>query len=540
MKSSEKAEQLKQYFLSKRTEKCLSILKSATKDDLHNLQFLTRANDIQRACSNMDQALFYAKLLKQTYPKHPVGYIRTAQDHLALQQFHEAQQSIGEGLRLFPDHPRVLIAANQVSRSRQDYESALGYALKLFKQDPNNPVGFNRASQDLLALGRAQEAQELMHEFQAVNPKSPEALKQIRLFYRLLGQRHKTLEISRQIRQLGAQDQESVREECSDLIATQQIEVALKQALANDLCSPIEAEKIAKSLGSFQPSERLEPELRTALNQLDIYPQLQNKSFNKEAKGLNKSKSKLILCIIHIGKCAGESVIRSLEAALPKSAVEIIEFHTFDANQLVQETIQAVEGNPAIHWVILTRDPIKRWISSFNWDYHTFGLNQYFYCHPVVKQHFTQYRTCQSLIDGLIRNEEDAIALSKLHHMAYGHMAMGQAWYLSKHAINQLKPKQTSIIRTEHIQSDFEHCLSKLSRQVPELEIITTTKVIHSKNNYQDWHETQQFTKETDLTKHQKIFLKKHLRADYKLHTMLINRFNPKKRVRWLNALLWR
>ena len=121
-----------------------------------------------------------------------------------------------------------------------------------------------------------------------------------------------------------------------------------------------------------------------------------------------------------------------------------------------------------------------------------------------------------------MRNEQDAIELSKMHHLAYGHMAMGQSWYLSKNAINQLNPKRTSIIRTEHIQSDFEHCISKLSRQVPEFKTSTATTVIQSKNNYQAWYKAEHFTKETELTKQQRTFLKKHLQADYRLHKIPI------------------
>ena len=540
MNTAEKTEQLSHYLQSRELERCCSILNNATAEDLLDLQFLTRANDVQRASGNINQALHYAKRLKHIYPKQPVGHVRTAQDHLALRNNSEARQTIEEALHLFPNHPRVLTAANQISRSFQDHESALRHALKLCTQEPSNPVGFNRASQDLLALGRAQEAKELMCQFQASNPKSPEALKQIRLFYRLLGQRKQALEISRQIRQLEAQGQETVVEECSDLIATQQIEEALEQAIAHNLCSQQEASNIAKALGSIQAQERITPQLRAALNQLKIYPQLQNHSFNKGARDIQTSKSKLILCIVHVGKCAGESVIKSLDAALPKKGVEIVEFHTFDANEHIREAIQETLSNPTIHWIILTRDPIKRWISSFNWDYHTFGLNQYFYCHPRVNQHFAQYRTCRALIDGLMRNEENAIALSRMHHLAYGHMAMGQSWYLSKNAIDQLNPKRTSIIRTEHIQSDFEHCLRKLSRQAPELKIRMATRVIQSKNNYQSWYEAESFTKEKELTEQERTFLKKHLQADYRLHKRLIKRFRPSKRFRWVSALLWR
>ena len=540
MNTAQKTEQLSQFLQSKQIEQCCSILNSATAEDLIDLDFLTRANDVQRACGNMDQALHYAKLLKQTYPQKAVGYVRTAQDHLALQQTSEARHSIAEGLRQFPDHPRVLTAANQVSRSIQDHESALDYAYRLCAKEPSNPVGFNRASQDLLALGRAQEAKELMQEFQARSSDSLEALKQIRLFYRLLGHRKQALEISRKISRFKSQDQESVAEECSDLIATQQIEEALMQALANNLCSPQEADKIAKALESIQPEERIDPKLRAALNQFNIYPQLRNKNFNKGTQDIQERKTKLTLCIVHVGKCAGESVIKTLETALPKKEVEIIEFHTFDANRLIRETVKATHNNHAFHWVILTRDPIKRWISSFNWDYHTFGLNQYFYCHPKVSQHFNKYRTCQALIDGLMRNEQGAISLSKTHHLAYGHMAMGQSWYLNENMIHQLNPKRTSIIRTEHIQSDFEHCLSKLCRQMPELKICTSTTIIQSKHTYQSWYEGEHFTKETELTQRQKAFLKKHLQADYKLHKMLIKRFGPQKNFRWFNALPWR
>ena len=158
MSHPNKAELLEKELRVNNLQGCIEILTTATQDDQRDLQFLTRANDVQRALKDHKQALKYAAELLKEHPNKPVGYIRASQENLALGFKIDAKKNIEDGLNLFPDHPGILTAANQVFRSLEDFNLALVHAQSLCDKQPANPVGFIRAAQDHLKLDQHAEA----------------------------------------------------------------------------------------------------------------------------------------------------------------------------------------------------------------------------------------------------------------------------------------------------------------------------------------------------------------------------------------------
>ena len=84
MSDLNRAELINQYLQDNKLQSCMELLETATEEDQRDLQFLTRANDVQRALKDHKQALKYSECLLREYPNKPVGYIKTSQDNLAL------------------------------------------------------------------------------------------------------------------------------------------------------------------------------------------------------------------------------------------------------------------------------------------------------------------------------------------------------------------------------------------------------------------------------------------------------------------------
>ena len=148
---------------------------------------------------------------------------------------------------------------------------------------------------------------------------------------------------------------------------------------------------------------------------------LKNQNFNPTKITSTDGTNRPTIGVIHVGKCAGESVLESLRSCFPEEKLRIVEYHIFDANRILREAIPQTTNNENIHWIILTRDPISRWISAFNWDYHTYHLNQYFYCSKKISVQLAQHNNCLQLLHGISDGQEDAIQFSQIHHLTYGH-----------------------------------------------------------------------------------------------------------------------
>lgn len=82
------------------------------------------ATDVYRASGDRQKSLEYSELLITHHPDKPAGYIRSAQDLVALQRVEEAQEKIQAGLEKIPNQANLLtIAADLYSEMGKQNKS---------------------------------------------------------------------------------------------------------------------------------------------------------------------------------------------------------------------------------------------------------------------------------------------------------------------------------------------------------------------------------------------------------------------------------
>ena len=485
-------------------------------------QLLTTGIDAARASNQIRQSLLFAQHLIHSSPDNPVGFIRAAQDHLKLDQHDEALNTVQNGLTHHPENPKILTTGIHAARASEQTEVALNFARELIRAEPNNPIGYINASQDLAELGHLDQSLQLMEELKRQRAGDQKYLESIRRFYRFIGDRRKSLEISEILFETSTETPVAL---ISDLIALQQTQKALTMAQDHHLISSTEASELLNALEQAQTQPAINKTIQTGINTFDIFPHFTSDRFNLERLEQIDSGEIATICVIHVGKCAGESVLFSLRKSFPKESTCIIEYHVFDANIILKNIINKFAGHGNVHWIILNRDPIKRWISAFNWDQHLYHLNQYFYCHKLASKHLARYKSCLELARGISERHNEALQLSRFHHLAFGHMAMGQAWYLTEDLINKMNPTRTSLICTEQIGIDFELSIKKITSQFSFLKA-SKAKIAHTKNMYQRRYKLNTFKNLSDFSAKEAASLREHLSSDYNIQASLKERFN--------------
>ena len=485
-------------------------------------QLLTTGIDAARASNQIRQSLLFAQHLIQSSPDNSVGFIRAAQDHLKLDQYAEALNTVQNGLTHHPENPKILTTGIHAARASEQTEVALNFARELIRAEPNNPIGYINASQDLVELGHLDQSLQLMEELKRQRAGDQKYLESIRRFYRFIGDRRKSLEISEILFETSTETPVAL---ISDLIALQQTQKALTMAQDHHLISSTEASELLNALEQAQTQPAINKTIQTGINTLEIFPHFTSDRFNPERLEQVDSAEIATICVIHVGKCAGESVLDSLRKSFPKESTCIIEYHVFDANIILKNIINKFADHENVHWIILNRDPIKRWISAFNWDQHLYHLNQYFYCHKLASKHLARYKSCLELARGISERHDEALQLSRFHHLAFGHMAMGQAWYLTEDLINKMSPTRTSLICTEQIGIDFELSIKKITSQFSFLKA-SKAKIVHTKNMYQRRYKSNTFKILSDFSAKVAASLREHLSSDYNIQASLKERFN--------------
>ena len=485
-------------------------------------QLLTTGIDAARASNQIRQSLLFAQHLIQSSPDNSVGFIRAAQDHLKLDQYAEALNTVQNGLTHHPENPKILTTGIHAARASEQTEVAVNFARELIRAEPNNPIGYINASQDLVELGHLDQSLQLMEELKRQRAGDQKYLESIRRFYRFIGDRRKSLEISEILFETSTETPVAL---ISDLIALQQTQKALTMAQDHHLISSTEASELLNALEQAQTQPAINKTIQTGINTLDIFPHFTSDRFNPERLEQVDSAEIATICVIHVGKCAGESVLDSLRKSFPKESTCIIEYHVFDANIILKNIINKFADHENVHWIILNRDPIKRWISAFNWDQHLYHLNQYFYCHKLASKHLARYKSCLELARGISERHNEALQLSRFHHLAFGHMAMGQAWYLTEDLIKKMSPTRTSLICTEQIGIDFELSIKKITSQFSFLKA-SKAKIVHTKNMYQRRYKSNTFKILSDFSAKVAASLREHLSSDYSIQASLKERFN--------------
>jgi hypothetical protein len=182
-----------------------------------------------------------------------------------------------------------------------------------------------------------------------------------------------------------------------------------------------------------------------------------NIKFNPLLSTLKQSAGKRIILFVHTGKCAGESILEGM-ARIFGAKVLIYEYHVFDANERLLEALNYFHGNkPELASIVVaTRDPLSRWVSSYNWDLHNLFLSK----NKQPPEGFSAYPDVNMLANGIMNCESLAMRFGK-----FGHMGMGVSWYLPIDVHSLLDPQRTFILRTEQLDSDFHVFVNRYCNQ---------------------------------------------------------------------------
>tara|TARA_B100000674_G_scaffold495616_1_gene523517 strand:- start:138 stop:2564 length:2427 start_codon:yes stop_codon:yes gene_type:complete len=511
-----------------REENALQAIQEGLQNHPENLLLLQQGVKESRKQQKFNESLAYSEKIITLYPSELSGYLTHTQNLISLGREREALQTISEGinnLRHDDQQNALLIQLGiEAARACNDNASAIKFGEMLVSTAPSEQVGYNNLARDLIEAGNIKKAESVINSFCKIDPKKEESIEFAREFYRATGNREKALILSKKLCNLFGETEKNLLEEASDLFALghgkrsriQQISKLISRS--NDIATVSNFLEKKHSKGTL-----ISHEIRSNLNEFNIFSHF-NGDFNPTdlAAGAADTKKKMILCVIHTGKCAGESIIKTLQACTDPQETRICEFHVFDADIAINQALKTTKDSNQIHWIVLTRDPLTRWISAFNWDQHIFFFNTHLFGHKSYKKLFHQYKNARQLVRGLMRDQQSAFTLSRYEHLACGQMHMGQAWYLKERSIDDLPRNRTSIIRTEHIDKDFEKCIVSIKKQFQNNKINSNIKVEHTKNAYHLRYPAFTFTKKIDLKPQEVRFLKNFLFQDYMLHEFLI------------------
>ena len=508
----------------------LKIIKKGLQSHPKNVLLLQQGIEASLQAKRFNDSLAYSTRLITLYPNEPSGYLSQSQALIHLGREKDALQIIKDGLKKLPhdtQQNKLLIQLGiEASRAYGDISSAINFGEKLISIAPEEANGYKNLARDLIETGNIREAEKAIRTPYRLNANEQEAIKLTREFYRTIGSRKKALIFSNKLCNTFGNTEANLREELSDLFALGRCNSRRTKQISKAMSRTNDIAEIAEFLSKERPKDKpISPQLRAHLKEFDIFSHF-NGNFNPiDLESTTNTEQKTILCVVHTGKCAGESVIKALQACTDPKETRICEFHIFDANIALNQALQSTKQAKHIYWIVLTRDPLTRWISAFNWDKHVFFFNQYLYGHKNFSKLFRQYRNARHLIRGLMRDKRSAFDLSHFEHLACGQMQMGQAWYLNDRALNALPMNRTSIIRTEDIEQDFKKCINSIKGRLPNTKINSSVRIEKTKNNYQLRYPALTFTKKTDLSPEETDFLRNFLQDDYGTHESLIKNY---------------
>jgi hypothetical protein len=181
------------------------------------------------------------------------------------------------------------------------------------------------------------------------------------------------------------------------------------------------------------------------------------------------------LHLVHVGKCAGESVTKALE----QHGLPFTEHHCGLANVEIADQVLTGEENDL--FVILIRDPVSRFVSAFEWDLlEKFIARDKPQDNPLWLPVYDTFDSANSLAEALTSPNADLRSVAD-HAMRSSHLHMhfDLAWYLPPQIAERLSRKNAFAIRTEHINDDFAGLLGRMG--VPMKDGFS---VPFSKNNY--------------------------------------------------------
>ncbi len=165
----------------------------------HHPLVLRAANDLGRAEGDREAALAAAELLTSHHPDQIDGFLRAAQDLIALKDFDRAKTYLDQAFALDESHINLLRITNDFYRATGDRQSALGIARRLMEQHPEQPDGYTRAALDSVALKDMKQAKLYLDQVGEKFPNHPSVLRAVNDWHRAQGHRQEALEAAKRL-----------------------------------------------------------------------------------------------------------------------------------------------------------------------------------------------------------------------------------------------------------------------------------------------------------------------------------------------------
>ena len=224
----------------------------------------------------------------------------------------------------------------------------------------------------------------------------------------------------------------------------------------------------------------------------------------------------LTVIYIHIGKTAGESIENYLKDMFHNNVINLVELHVYNSNEIIKSFLE-IKSEKLIY-LVSTRDPIERWVSSYNWD-------KYVYMYKEPHERLSKLHACVKNADHLVSflsssNNNEEILAKEIHNS--GHTCMGQSWYLPFDVVHKLPKNKTYVIDFKNIKSDLDKFIEKLNLKIKNKDAILQI----SKHDYKFEIKNSENIFSTKLSKNNLDFLKEYLEFDFKIHDILLNNFN--------------
>ena len=255
--------------------------------------------------------------------------------------------------------------------------------------------------------------------------------------------------------------------------------------------------------------------LRSRRERLLICPYV-NPFTNPQVNFFRSYKSQLKIALIHVGKSAGESIMTYMHCALPPESFSLFEFHCFNADELIKDLLDDARNDPSIVLVIPIRDPLDRWVASFNWDYHYQVLSNLEPSTEFMRM-INSFPKVQDLARGIVANDRDACRFGRLTHMGNG-----VSWYLPDNRVDSIPKERTYVIRVEHISHDLAFMINDLAKKMSIHNAQAPKHVPLTKANYKAAYPANTFGSLKDFSSSDTQQMKIYLQEDYAVYQRLL------------------
>ncbi len=216
--------------------------------------------------------------------------------------------------------------------------------------------------------------------------------------------------------------------------------------------------------------------------------------------------------LVHVGKCAGESVARAIIGVTSNLSI----YHCGDAPERLADLI--LRPAPQDVFIVLMRNPIKRFISAFEWDLHSKSLNGdgETFKNPRWTKIYQTFRSANDLAEALSSaNKARRIWAERSLSESGLHMQFDLGWYLPPVIANRLPEGRTHLIWTERIEDDTKAFFASQN--------LRPRAVNSSKDSYKQRLPEVRLTKALSPNAARNIRLASH--ASYTTMQVLIDRF---------------